>query len=161
MICDSLSTVLTIGFRFFDNYAPFLPILDPGMSPNAYHSLSPFLFWIIFWVGSRKYSGYRTITKYLAPRIISLAMLSLVSRATPIQVIQGLLLLCTWPVPVNTESKDVTHILSGAAMNLAMEIGLHTFGIGQDFARTRLAQDEKEKVFRARLWLHCLIVYQR
>jgi transcriptional regulatory protein LEU3 len=62
---------------------------------------------------------------------------------------------------VNTESKDVTHIFSGAAMNLAMEIGLHTIGIGQDFSRTKLAQNEKKKEFRARLWVLCLIVCQR
>jgi transcriptional regulatory protein LEU3 len=131
------------------------------MSPNSYYSISPFLFWAIIWVGCRKYPGDRTIADFLSTRITSTALAALSSRSTILQSIQGLLLLCTWPVPVTTMSKDLTHFLSGAAMNLAMEIGLHTYGIGQDFSRVRLVRDDKEKDFRANLWLHCAIICQR
>jgi len=83
------------------------------------------------------------------------------SRNAPIQKIQGLLILCSWPVPINTMSKDITNILSGAALHLAMQIGLHILGVGQDFERTKLNPDENEKTFRARLWLQCLKACQR
>ncbi len=98
---------------------------------------------------------------YLGPRITNLAMFSLSSNDAPLQVILALLLLCTWPVLIKTLTKGVTHVLSGAAMHLAMQIGLHVFGIGQDFAGSRLRPDNKEKTLRARIWLQCLIVCQR
>ena len=143
------------------DYAPILPLLDPALRPNACYAQSPFLFWTIIVIGCRRYPEDPTMLERLAPRITDLAFSSLSSRAAPIQTIQGLLLLCTWPVPINSMSKDVTHVLSGAAMHLAMQIGLHVSGIGQDFAADRLGPDPEEKAYRARLWLLCYIVCQR
>jgi hypothetical protein len=58
-------------------------------------------------------------------------------------------------------SKDITNILSGAALHLALQIGLHVLGVGQDFERNKVDADETEKIFRARLWLQCLKTCQR
>ena len=54
--------------------------------------------------------------------------------------------------------KDKSLILSGAALQLAMQIGLHVIGNGQDFARIRGYKEEMEigrlgyekKVFHSR-----------
>ncbi|OAL18756.1 hypothetical protein AYO22_10450 [Fonsecaea multimorphosa] len=54
----------------------------------------------------------------------------------------------------------MSHIFSGAAVNLAMQNGLHVLGVGQDFARVRLNNNEEEKISRARLWIYCIITAQ-
>jgi transcriptional regulatory protein LEU3 len=79
-------------------------------------------------------------------------------RSTPIPVIQGLLILCTWRLPTNSMYKDMTHVLCGAAVHLATQIGLHVAGVGQDFARTPLKKDQDQKIFRANLWMHIVNV---
>jgi hypothetical protein len=57
--------------------------------------------------------------------------------------------------------KDITHVLCGAAVHLATQIGLHIAGVGQDFARTPLRKDQDQKILRAKLWMHCIIAYIR
>lgn len=109
-------------------------------------------------MGSRRYARDPTLLNRLTPRINSMALRALESRANPIQTIAGLLFLCVWPVPLNTMYKDVSNVLSGAAIHLAMQIGLHVIGSGQDFARTRLNSDHEQKVYRAQLWVHCLMI---
>ena len=119
------------------------------------------MFWAILWVGSRKYSKDRAIADFLASRISGVAITALSDRSAILQTIQGLLLLCNWPTPVTTMKSDLSYFLSGAAMNLAMELGLHEYRNGQDFSRVKFLQDEKETAFRANLWLHCLNTCQR
>ncbi|SPO07050.1 uncharacterized protein DNG_09744 [Cephalotrichum gorgonifer] len=127
--------------RFFESYAHHLPILDASLTPNQYYDLSPFLFWAIVFVGSRHYERDPTLLGILAVRINALALRSLESRSNPIQTIHGLLMLCLWPVPTNTMHKDISHVLCGAALHLAMQTGLHVAHSGQDFARTKLDSD--------------------
>jgi transcriptional regulatory protein LEU3 len=147
--------------RFFQHYSPYLPILDPECSPDQYHARSPFLFWTVISTGARKYAPDPTILEQLGGRVIQLAFSCLSALCKPIHIIEGLLLLCSWPIPINTMFKDISHVLGGAAMQLALQNGLHIFGNRQDFSRTRLWPDENEDVNRARLWAHCLIVFQR
>jgi len=54
--------------------------------------------------------------------------------------------------------KDMTHVLCGAAVHLATQIGLHVTGVGQDFARTPLKKDQDQKILRAKLWMQSVIV---
>ncbi|KAB5560325.1 hypothetical protein GE09DRAFT_962033 [Coniochaeta sp. 2T2.1] len=142
---------------FFRDYAPSLPVFDANLSPNEYYDLCPFLFWAMLFVGSRRYSRDPTLLGRLRPRINAMALLALEARATPIETIKGLLLLCLWPIPLNTMFKDISHVLSGAAVALAMQIGLHLTGSGQDFSRTILNGGRARVVDRAHLWMHCLM----
>lgn len=93
--------------------------------------------------------------------ITPLAFSSMALRSTPIPVIQGLVILCTWRLPTSSMFKDITHVLCGAALHLATAIGLHVAGVGQDFARMPLKKDQDQKIIRAKLWMHCVIVYIR
>ena len=100
----------------------------------------------------------------LAPRVLTLAFSSLALSVSPsqtIHVIQGLLLICAWPAPVDTQSKDVSQMLGSAALQFAIRAGLHIFGNGQEFSRTVFQQVKDESTYRARLWAYCLIVCQR
>lgn len=79
----------------------------------------------------------------------------------PIPAIQACLILCLWPLPVDTMWKDPSHALAGAAMQLAIQNGLHEFRHEQDFRRTQICSNDRIRVFRVQLWLYCVIVFQR
>jgi hypothetical protein len=143
---------------FFTQYHTLIPILDPTLSPNEYYDLSPFLFWSIIVTGSRRYTEDPTILDKTSQLITPLAFSSMALRSTPIPVIQGLLILCTWRLPTNSMYKDMTHVLCGAAVHLATQIGLHVAGVGQDFARMPLKKDDDQKMLRAKLWMYCVLV---
>jgi transcriptional regulatory protein LEU3 len=152
-----LSSYLTIS-RFFTQYHPLFPILDATMGPNDYYELSPFLFWTIIVIGSRRYADDPNVLDKSSQLITPLAFSSMALRSSPMPVIQGLLLLCTWRLPTNSMYKDMTHLMCGSAVHLATQIGLHIAGVGQDFARMPVKKDQEQKVFRARLWLCCVVV---
>ncbi|KAL5392483.1 hypothetical protein PMIN02_006202 [Paraphaeosphaeria minitans] len=146
---------------FFTQYHPLLPILESPLSPNSangYYELSPLLFWCIVVTGARHYLEDRSILDRVSQLITPLAFSSMALRAAPISVIQSLLILCTWRLPTNSMYKDMTHVLCGAAVHLATQIGLHVTGVGQDFARTPLRTDQEQKILRAKLWMQCVIV---
>jgi hypothetical protein len=153
--------MINISTRYFTQYHPLLPILDTSLSPNEYYEISQFLFWAIVVTGSRRYAEDPTIHERVGQLITPLAFSSMALRSTPIPVIQGLIILCTWRLPTSSTFKDITHVLCGAAVHLATQIGLHVAGVGQDFARTPLKKDQYQKIMRAKLWMHCMIVYIR
>ncbi|KAF2867682.1 hypothetical protein BDV95DRAFT_502468 [Massariosphaeria phaeospora] len=143
---------------FFTQCHPLCPILDIRLNANEYYELSPFLFWTIVVTGARRYPDDPGILDKISQSINALAFSSMALRSTPIPIIQGLLILCTWRLPTRSMYKDMTYVLSGAATHLATQIGLHVSGVGQDFARTPLKKDLDQTMFRARLWMHCVIV---
>ncbi|PTB36661.1 hypothetical protein M441DRAFT_62116 [Trichoderma asperellum CBS 433.97] len=141
---------------FFSLYAPFLPIFNNAIiSPNQCFAQSPFLSWMIVYIGSRHYAGDPTLLERLAPRINSMAFAALEKRNNPIQTIQGILLLCQWPTPIDTMHRGISLVLAGAALHLAMVVGLHITGVGQDFARTILNRNRCDRDNRRMLWRQC------
>ncbi len=146
--------------RFFERYHPLLPILDPSLNPNAYYRLSQFLFWMIVITGARRYPKDRSILGKLGPQVNTLCFWAIQSPAAPIPTIQGLLLVCVWPMPINSVYKDITSVLSGAAMHLAILAGLHVAGAGHEFLEDKVISDPAEKESRARLWLHVQMTCQ-
>ncbi|GLA38218.1 hypothetical protein AnigIFM63309_005224 [Aspergillus niger] len=148
---------------FFQQYAPFLPILDPETTPNVYYTHSPFLFWSIVGIASRTYSKNPTLLTALARNINEMALLSIISGSSAWHCIQGLLLVLTWPFPKDATMADVTFPLSGMLLHIAMQNGLHIPMSSHEFSkRKRLpAPSEAEMIRRSELWAHCVIVYQR
>lgn len=142
--------------RFFSFYAPFLPIFNnTTIGPNECFGQSPFLSWVIVCIGSRHYTGDPTLLERLAVKINSMAFAALEKRNNPIQTIQGILLLCQWPTPVDTMHRGISLVLAGAALHLAMAVGLHVKGVGQDFARTMLNRNSFDRDNRRMLWRQC------
>ncbi|KAG9242434.1 hypothetical protein BJ878DRAFT_170303 [Calycina marina] len=145
---------------FFEHYAISLDLLDHRLPPNQYHRDSSFLFWAIVITGARRYLDDPTIIGQLIGRVINLALLSLSSHDSPLQTVIGLLILCNWTLPIETVVKDLSHVFGGAAMQIAIQNGLHVFGNGQDFARTCLWPNASECAFRSQLWAFCLLTCQ-
>jgi hypothetical protein len=81
--------------------------------------------------------------------------------AAVIPNIQGLLILSTWPFPTNTTSKDNTFTLSGMAVNLALQIGLHVPLQGQEYSRTRVDLSSTGLARRVQLWSYCVVAHQK
>ncbi|EXJ66224.1 uncharacterized protein A1O5_10840 [Cladophialophora psammophila CBS 110553] len=136
-------------------------MVETLMPPNECHGQSPLLFWTIVAVGSRKYSENPTLIILLGPKVSNLAKLALFAQEPVLLTIQAFLLLCSWPMPFEALSNDITPILAGAVLQLATTIGLHVSGVGQEFARTRVSQDLTYRVARGKLWTACVVVSQR
>lgn len=148
--------------RFFRHYEPFIPgIFDGCASSNTYFEQSPFLFWTIIATGARSYPDDPIVFERVIRQILRIALGSLFSMANPVPTIQAVLVLCLWPAPINTMFKDPSHALAGAAMQLAVGIGLHVFGNEQDFVRQNIDANDSETSLRFRLWIHCVMIFQR
>ncbi len=137
-----------------------LPVLDPTVSPDDYYAQSPFLFWTILVTGCRRYAQDPTMLESIGPHINGMAFASMSSRLAQIKTLQGLLLLCVWAVPLKSMTRDVTYVISGAAMHIAMQNGLYISGGWQDFEPNQLSLDDQETTFRDRLWSFTFVVCQ-
>jgi hypothetical protein len=151
------------------------------VSADDIHSQSPLLFWTIVCTGARHYRQDPTVFDRLSMRIVNLALSSLCFNSQVVPVIQAIIILCLWRPPISTIFKDPSHALAGAAMQLAMQNGLHMIGREIDFSwkpgrkksffDTETVQGstiveepmtlDDEMAFRARLWAYCLIVFQK
>jgi transcriptional regulatory protein LEU3 len=136
-------------------------VVDGYLPPNECYRQSPFLFWTIIAIGSRKYIKDPTLILRVGPKVIELAQRAILTREDILTTIQALVCLCSWPMPFSTLNNDITPMLAGAMLQLAMSIGLHVYGVGQDFSRTKLQFDQWQQVQRARLWALCLTVSQK
>ena len=112
-------------------------------------------------VGARKYGDDPTLLTLLQPHIVDLASRAILSRENPIPTIKALIVLCAWPLPHDSLNNDISPMLAGALLQHALNIGLHIYGVGQDFARTRVPVDREQIYYRKRLWLLCITVCQR
>lgn len=148
--------------RFFDHYAPFLPIVDPKPSPDTFHVQSPFLFWAIVGVACRTYPRNPTLLSALSRSINELALLAIATTSAPWHTIQGLLINLTWPFPKESGKPDVTFPLCGMLLHIAMQNGLHIPMSSHEFSKVKVpAPSEADMIRRSELWAHCVIVYQR
>lgn len=142
-------------------HLPYLPVVEPHLRPNDCHAQSPLLFWTILTVGSRRYTKDPTLIVLLGPKLIDLAKQAILSHDDILVTIQAFLCICSWPVPFPTLGKDITPMLAGVTLQMALMIGLHVRGVGQDFSRTKLRSDRWQRDFRTRLWALCITVIQR
>ncbi|WJG34475.1 uncharacterized protein FOBCDRAFT_255622 [Fusarium oxysporum Fo47] len=78
----------------------------------------------------------------------------------PIPIIKSSLILCLWPLPVDTIWKDPSDVYAGTAHSLAVQNGLFVNGHEQDFARTHTSLSKEIRDIRAHLWLNCCLVFQ-
>ncbi|PYH43903.1 Zn(II)2Cys6 transcription factor [Aspergillus saccharolyticus JOP 1030-1] len=147
---------------FFRQYACFLPILDPQTPPDAYYTQSSFLFWAIIGVASRSYTDNPTLLMAISPSIVEMALLSVTSSAPAWHIIQGLLLVLTWPFPKEINKTDAMFPLSGMLLHIAMQNGLHIPLYSHEFAKRNIpAPSEADMARRSELWARCVVVYQR
>ncbi|KAF2461481.1 Zn(II)2Cys6 transcription factor [Lineolata rhizophorae] len=156
------SDVIDDLFRiYFDQYARFIPILDPNISPNAFYAQSSLLFWTIISLASRRYTKDPTISPLVATKVVHLAYESLQNTKVDIPIVQGLLLVLSWPLPKTYLTKDYAFPMAGAMIHTAMGLGLHSPLSSQDFSRVKIKLSESDINAQTELWAYCVITYQK
>jgi hypothetical protein len=156
------STIDGVFLHYFENFARFLPILDPTRSPNSYYSENRLLFWAIIGVASRTYQDENLIGS-LAPKIINLACISLqyTAKQSTLPIIKAFVLLLTWPFPRGTHETETTFPFAGTLIHMALQIGLHIPAASQDFSRVKVKLTQEDITNRCELWAYCVLAYQR
>ncbi|KAL8758181.1 MAG: hypothetical protein Q9199_001686 [Rusavskia elegans] len=147
--------------RFFTLFHPFMPLLDPSITPDAYFDMSQLLPWIIISVAARHYPPDPNLLPSLSAPISVLLWATLADVPQNYVVVKALCILCTWPLPISSTSSDPTFMLSGLMMQIAMQIGLHRPSHAQDFARFKEDLREEELRDRVRTWVACNMISQR
>ena len=146
--------------EYFMYYHPFLPFLNPELSPDHYFLQSPLLFWSIIAVAARRTNVVDNLIMSLTGPLSRLLWTTIGGVPSSHYVVKALCLLCTWPLPTSTTSTDPTHILSGVMMKTATGIGLHRPNHAQDFSRVEVDLNKDELHDRVTTWAICNIVAQ-
>ncbi|KAL8847685.1 MAG: hypothetical protein Q9221_007287 [Calogaya cf. arnoldii] len=147
--------------RFFKLFHPFMPLLDPSITPDAYFTMSSLLPWIIISVAARHYPPDPNLLPSLSAPTSRRLWATLADVPQNYVVVKALCILCTWPLPVSSTSSDPTFMLSGLMMQIAMQIGLHRPSHAQDFARFKEDLRDEELRDRVKTWVACNMISQR
>jgi transcriptional regulatory protein LEU3 len=147
--------------RFYQDFHPQVPILDPLVLPEDLYGYSTLLFWVVLSIGSRKYDKHPTLVHALAPRVTSHVMMSMNSRNLTLEVVQTLILLLTWPFPSTSFYRTSSFVHGGVLIHMAMQCGLHTPYIQLEPSTLGFGSLETASIERAKLWVYAVITYQR
>lgn len=147
--------------RFRNRYIPLNPLIDLHLDPNECHQQCSLLFWTVVAIGSRRYTENPTLIVLLAPKVFSLAKSAIFTLEPLLLTLQALIYLCSWPMPFETISNDLTPTLAGVTLQVATIRGLHVKGVGQEFARKKLNPFPNAVEMRERLWTACSLISAR
>ena len=120
---------------FFDHYHPSLPFLDPSKSPDDYYNSGTHLFWAIIGVASRRYDEDFFLFAVLSEWLPKLIWSSIADPPYHISLVQSIILIATWPFPVESTYNSTLITLSSIAISTAMQLGLHRPMNATDFSR--------------------------
>ncbi|CAK7224662.1 hypothetical protein SBRCBS47491_005626 [Sporothrix bragantina] len=114
-------------FQFFLNvYHPLLPILDiASKSPAAVCADSELLFWTIVITAAQNHPTHLHIFPSLTKPYRRLLADALVCPARTVYMTQSLLVLTTWPLPVEKQRNDPSWYYCGMAASSALHLRLH------------------------------------
>ncbi|PVH99191.1 hypothetical protein DM02DRAFT_615229 [Periconia macrospinosa] len=125
--------------RFYRFHAPLVPILESEITPQDCLLESPFKFWVITAIGSRKCLEDPTLFTRLSPHVESMAMtLTSWSQTSPYPVLEAWLLMCNFQLSIDVPFwRTVYCTLSSAAVAFAertvMLTSLHSQGVFMQF----------------------------
>ena len=146
--------------QYWEHYHPFIPILDSAKSSDYFFQCSELLFWTIIAVAARRYEEDPTLLTGLSAPLTNLVWTTVADVPQNYHVVKALSLLCTWPLPTKTSSKDPTFMFAGLMMQIALQTGLHRPSHVQEYSRVRLDLREEDILDRLRTWAGCNIVSQ-
>ncbi|KAJ9636411.1 hypothetical protein H2199_008086 [Coniosporium tulheliwenetii] len=145
--------------EYFRYYHPFLVFIDK-QSPQQFYEASPLLFWTIISIAARHFKKDPELLARLNDPLTRLVWDTAAQVPQSHHVVKALCLLCMWPLPVTTTSKDPTLQLCGLMMSMAKQIGLHRPTHAQDFARFSVHLKDEDIRDRMKTWAVCNIVAQ-
>ncbi|KAI0111185.1 hypothetical protein GGR51DRAFT_547350 [Nemania sp. FL0031] len=157
--CVVISAAIAVdAFKIFASlFHPKLPVLV-SVNISTIYSSSPVLFWTIIAI----VASHTTVPSAdglfdeIAEPFQDMIRTAVLQAPLPLQTIRALLLLCVWPMPVETQRQDPSWLYSGIAVNSALYLGLHRPGPSppsrgtSDYLETPLE--------RIATWLGCFYV---
>ncbi|KAF3934635.1 hypothetical protein ABW20_dc0102498 [Dactylellina cionopaga] len=140
---------------FLAYYHQYLPFNMVSTSPEDIYSKSPALFWVIIAVAST-----RKLRARLAPMVLSMVGETLYARQRCVEDVQALLILCTWPFTVSSLNEDPSHIYSGVAVQMGLQLGLHCHTQRHSHLTLTQAQLDRNEEVKLTTWLASFVVNQ-
>ena len=117
---------------------------------------SPFLFWTIIIISTRFHPTLAHIYQDVVASYRGLLGKVLAEEITALESIQGIVLLCLWPLAVDKQTLDPTWNYCGLVTNAAMRMGLHKDGTNRNITRSPISKTEAR--IRAKTWMACMKV---
>lgn len=154
-------TITELFKIFFDHYHSFLPVLDPAKSPSFYYECSELLFWAVISVAARRYDEDPTLLTGVSAPLLRLVWSTVADVPQNYHVVKAFCLMCSWPLPSKTSSKDSTFILAGLMQAIALQTGLHRPSHVQEYSRVKMIINEDDIKDRLQTWAACTIVMQK
>lgn len=126
-------------------------ILDIAPSLIELRRQSPILFWAIIITSSRYHPQYSSFHQPLYHAYEPLLGSCLVKSVISLSTIHAILILVTWPFPVQAQPQDPTWNFCGLITNAARHLGLHEPGREKEYGFPRATTKEVE--LRSKTWL--------
>lgn len=141
----------TLFSLYFERINPFFSVLDPELhTPSKLIWANPFLFTVICATAARYYTARLDIYPLATDFAHDAAGKALIEGSKTVDVCQAFLILSVYPVPKKRWAEDRSWLLQGAAITLALELGLDQ--------PPPQSCDEREALNRMRTWLNCFCV---
>ncbi|ODQ69037.1 hypothetical protein LIPSTDRAFT_76533 [Lipomyces starkeyi NRRL Y-11557] len=146
---------ITLLLNHFEQYYyRHCPIIQTNTSATTLYRSSPFLFWTIIVISSRFHPTLAQLYNALVTPYRLLLGKTLAEPIANLECIQGLVLLCLWPLAVDRQSEDSSWNYCGLVTNAAVRMGLH-----RETTESRAASSLKlgsEAMAHAKTWMACL-----
>lgn len=137
-----------------------MPFLDPSKSIDEYYESSPFLFWSIIEVASRRYRDQPGLLTALNKPVTDLLWQTVATAPLKLPHVQGLLLAATWPCPTLRMKSDISGTLCNIAMASALQFGYHRPNYAFEWMISRIPMPAIDSGERLRTWATINIIGQ-
>ncbi|KXS99054.1 hypothetical protein AC578_6964 [Pseudocercospora eumusae] len=145
--------------KFYAHYHDRFPILADRETMARSYNDCPLLFWVIMAIVSQRIPEYTNLHTQLIAPVQRLATDVSASLHHPLMTVQALLLLCWWPLTLESNFNNPSWSYCGLATHTALQFGFHRPQYPSDFRyRDTLSREAFEA--RLRTWLACFIVNQ-
>ena len=152
---------VTLFHHFDEVLHRHLPIQEPCTSIQALYESSELLYWAIILTSARMHALYGNLYQELVPHVRALIPTKMLEVPHTLALLHAILIMCTWPLPVQSQWEDPTWMMSGLAINMAMTMGIHKPGHAHEYGRA-MAQVQGSTYTRNVTWfgmfLHCHLV---
>jgi hypothetical protein len=150
----SAETIDNLFALFKKHYYPFIPVIETEKiwRPNECYTRSPFLFWSILAVASRRGPENTALTSALRMKVLKRASTAVTAQNVGLGSIIATLMILNWTFPESSAQDDMPYVLSSALLHAALRIGLNNIDASV------LAADRGR---RYDLYMHCSMLYHR
>jgi Fungal Zn(2)-Cys(6) binuclear cluster domain len=156
---SEVTASFTLYLEEFHKYLPF----HVNLHIEPLFARCPLLFWTIVTTVAVAESTVGQNAGRTQALVIKVKALVAERIANPpvrsIEVIQALLILCTWSLPFGTILEDMAHTCSALAIQYAMQIGLHRGQRGREF-NSKVEVTGVSPLVRLTTWQACFATHQ-